>query len=133
MSLWEKFKYRVSKTIEAWNGTYSKRLFTFITVNAVLWVWCSYGLAYKGRYEIAQELSRTAISCILGTVIVNASKSALENVSKYGWKGKQESHISVPEHDMGIYEDITERSNYGASQSFGEPTGFGDDEGIGGI
>ena len=106
MSLWEKIKYRVSKTIEAWNGTYSKRLFTFITVNAVLWVWCSYGLAYQGRYEIAQELSRTAISCILGTVIVNASKSALE---------------------------ITERSNYGASQSFGEPTGFGDDEGIGGI
>lgn len=155
MRFFEKIRKTISSGIRAWNETYSKRLFTLIAFNAILWVWCSYILAWFGRYEIAQELSRTAITCILGVVITNASKSALENVSKYGWKGRNTSENS----EAAVYGDnsgyVGEYSHYslngnmgasGSSEGYSgnwqyytvdselsvSDTGFGDDEGIGG-
>lgn len=79
---------RVARFKRKWGETYTKRITTFIMVNAVLWVWCSYGLALLGRYEIAQSLSQTAITAILGVVITNGAKSVTENVSKNGYVGK---------------------------------------------
>lgn len=64
--------------------SYTKVIVFVIVINAVLWVWCSYFLAYLGRYEIAQALSQTAITTILGTVITYCFKSLVENVNKHG-------------------------------------------------
>lgn len=64
--------------------SFTKVIVLVLLINAIAWVWCSYGLAYLGRYEIAESLSQTAITTILGTVIAYCTKSAVENVNKYG-------------------------------------------------
>lgn len=73
----------------AWAETYSKRITTFLLVNAVLWIWASYFLAWRDHAQIAQQLSQTACTTILGTIISNAAKSTIENVSKNGFVGKK--------------------------------------------
>lgn len=72
-----------------WAETYSKRITTFLLVNAVLWIWASYYLAWKDHAQIAQQLSQTACTTILGTIISNAVKSTIENVSKNGFVGRK--------------------------------------------
>ena len=81
-------KKRLERLLTAWGETYTKRITTFIILNAIAWVWCSYILAWCGRYEIAQSLSQTALTAILGVVITNGVKSTTENVSKNGYVGK---------------------------------------------
>ena len=75
---------KVKKTKKDWFDSFTKIAVGVILANAVAWVWCSYILAYLGRYEIAETLSETAISVILGTFITYAVKSLVENISKYG-------------------------------------------------
>lgn len=67
-----------------WLDSFTKVIVTVLLVNAMAWVWCSYGLAYLGRYEIAESLSETAITTILGTVIAYCTKAVIENVNKHG-------------------------------------------------
>ncbi|MCC8123356.1 MAG: hypothetical protein LIO58_07435, partial [Oscillospiraceae bacterium] len=55
----------------------------------ILWVWCSYLLAYLGRTEIAESLSKVAITEIIGVVLVYCLKSLVENISKHNtWPDK---------------------------------------------
>lgn len=63
-------------------GTTSKRVVWLCLGNGVAWVWCSYLLAYLGRAEIAEGLSKVAITEIIGVVLVYALKSLVENLSK---------------------------------------------------
>lgn len=49
--------------------------------NGVAWVWCSYLLAWCGRAEIAESLSKVAITEIIGVVLIYCLKSLLENLS----------------------------------------------------
>lgn len=65
-------------------NSYTKLVVLVILINAIAWVWCSYVLAYLGRYEIAESLSQTAISTILGTIISYCAKSLVENINKHG-------------------------------------------------
>ncbi|MBQ2767759.1 MAG: hypothetical protein IJF49_06755 [Clostridia bacterium] len=69
---------------KSWLDSYTKLIVLVILINAIAWVWCSYGLAYLGRYEIAESLSQTAITTILGTVIAYCTKSTVENVNRHG-------------------------------------------------
>ena len=62
--------------------TTTKRALWFCLGNGVGWVWCSYALAFLGRTEIAESLSRTAVTEIIGVVLAYAIKSVLENLSK---------------------------------------------------
>ena len=64
--------------------SFTKIAVTVVLLNACAWVWCSYILAYLGRYEIAESLSQTAVTAILGTFISYAVKSAIENINKNG-------------------------------------------------
>lgn len=64
--------------------SYTKVIVMVIVINACAWVWCSYILAYLGRFEIAESLSQTAVTAILGAFISYAVKSAVENVNKNG-------------------------------------------------
>ncbi|MBQ2766645.1 MAG: hypothetical protein IJF49_01030 [Clostridia bacterium] len=72
------------KSAKSWLDSYTKLIVLVILINAIAWVWCSYGLAYLGRYEIAESLSQTAITTILGTVIAYCTKSTVENVNRHG-------------------------------------------------
>lgn len=51
-------------------------------VNGCSWVWCSYLLAYIGRTEIAESLSKVALTEIVAVVFTYAIKSLFENISK---------------------------------------------------
>lgn len=66
--------------------TFTKLAVAVILINATAWVWCSYGLAYLGRYAIAESLSERAIETILGTFVTYAVKSAAENINRHGLK-----------------------------------------------
>lgn len=68
--------------------TYMKRIVMFILINAVLWVWCSYALAFLGRYEIAESLSETAVTSVIATILTYGIKSTVEKISEYGFVGK---------------------------------------------
>lgn len=62
--------------------TTTKRAVWFCLVNGVLWVWCSYLLAYLGRSAIAESLSKVAITEIVSVFLTYALKSLFENLSK---------------------------------------------------
>ena len=52
-------------------------------MNGVAWVWCSYLLAYLGRTQIAESLSKIAITEIIGVILVYCIKSLFENISQH--------------------------------------------------
>lgn len=82
-------KKKKEKKLKApWMETYTKKIVTIITFNAIGWVWASYILAYLGRYEIAEELARSVVTAIIAVVLTYSLKSLMENVSKHGYKGK---------------------------------------------
>lgn len=59
--------------------------------NGCAWVWCSYLLAYLGRTEIAQDLSKVALTEIIAVILAYAIKSILENLSKHNkWPDKDQ-------------------------------------------
>lgn len=67
---------------EGRKSTTTKLIVWFCLGNGVAWVWCSYILAYLGRGEIAESLSKVAITEIVGVVLVYCLKSLAENLSK---------------------------------------------------
>ena len=70
--------------------TTTKRVVWFCLGNGVAWVWCSYILAYLGRTEIAESLSKVALTEIVAVVLTYALKSLFENLSKNNsWPDKQ--------------------------------------------
>ena len=62
--------------------TTTKYLVWLCLCNGIAWVWCSYLLAWLGREEIAESLSKAAVTEIVGVVLVYAAKSLFENLSK---------------------------------------------------
>lgn len=72
--------------------TFSKLLVIWLILNGTAWTWCSYFLAYKGKEEIAEALSKTVVVEILGVVIVYSVKALFENLSKNNdWPDKPKS------------------------------------------
>lgn len=66
-----------------------KGILWFCVVNGCGWVWCSYLLAYLGRIEIAQDLSKVALTEIVAVVAAYTGKSLMENLSKHNnWPDK---------------------------------------------
>ena len=124
-----KLRRKVSSILTAWNETYMKRIVGLILRNAVLWVWCSYILAWFGRYEIAQQLSIAAVTSIVSVVLTYALKSGVENVSKYGWRGKVGVKQSDNEGEVVLIgADSEEVSSVGLdAEGIGEDSAGGDD------
>ena len=59
-------------------------------MNGFAWVWCSYLLAYLGRDQIAESLSKLAITEIVGVVLIYCIKALTENLSKNNdWPDKK--------------------------------------------
>ena len=61
---------------------FSKLIVAWLLVNGTIWIYLSYALAYLGRPEIAETLSKTVVVEILGVMVVYAVKALLENISK---------------------------------------------------
>jgi len=74
--------------------TTTTKLIVFLCLlNGFAWVWCSYLLAWCGRAEIAENLSKVAITEIIGVVLVYCVKSLFENISKNNnWPDKPKNN-----------------------------------------
>ena len=55
--------------------TFTKRWFGIILKHSIVWVYLSYILAFMGKEQIAETLSITAVTTILGAFITYAIKS----------------------------------------------------------
>lgn len=60
----------------------TKAITWFILINSVAWVWFSYILAALDKIQIAESLSSTAVTSIIGVVFAYCIKSGFENLSK---------------------------------------------------
>lgn len=77
---------------------YSKRLLNRIITHSILMMWATYGLAYLGREEIAEALSKTIVTSIIAIVVGYLVKSVFENISKYTTAfGENVPPIPIPE------------------------------------
>lgn len=77
-------------------STTTKKVVWFCLGNGVAWVWCSYILAYLGRAEIAESLSKVALTEIVAVVLTYALKSLFENLSMNNtWPDKTKKEAPV--------------------------------------
>lgn len=75
-------------------ATTTKRIVWACLINGIGWVWCSYGLAFLGRTEIAESLSRTAVTEIIGVVLLYCTKSLFEKRKSFGGIGRKEEQVT---------------------------------------
>ncbi len=75
--------------------TTTKRVVWFCVINGVGWVWCSYLLAYLGRENIAESLSKTAVTEIIAVVLLYCLKSLFEKRESFGAVGKKKETDEV--------------------------------------
>lgn len=61
---------------------YSKRMLTKIVNHSMLMMWASYVLAWFGKVDIAETLSKTIAASIIAVVVGYLAKSVIENISK---------------------------------------------------
>lgn len=81
-------------------STTTKRIIWLCLCNGVAWVWCSYLLAYLGRAEIAESLSKVALTEIIAVVLVYCLKSLAENLSKNNtWPDRPEKRVQQQDAD----------------------------------
>lgn len=82
--------------------TTSKRVLWICLGNGIAWVWCSYLLAWFGRSEIAESLSKVAITEIIGVVMGYFLKSLFENFSKNNtWPDKSKADETDQSDEIG--------------------------------
>lgn len=75
-------------------------MITWIVVNATVWVYMTYALAFIGREAIAESLSKQIVKVILSVPVVYGIKAAIENVFKYNIKKNDEEEIEDEEDQL---------------------------------
>lgn len=63
--------------------TTTKQLLWLFAINGILWIWCSYILAFMGQAQIAESLSSTVCTIIIGQFAFYIFSKTVENLSKY--------------------------------------------------
>ena len=78
--------------------TNTERIIWACLIHGFFWVDCSYLLAWLQRNEIAQDLSKVAITEIIGVVLIYAIKEGAANLSKNNiWPDKPKTEIKTEE------------------------------------
>lgn len=76
----------------------TKKILWLCLLNGLLWVWCSYALAFMAALRpvesgeiinIAESLSTAAITEIIGVVLVYCTKALFEKRKDFGEVGKE--------------------------------------------
>lgn len=95
-------------TVEKPKMETTKKVMWVCLIMGFLWVWCSYILAWMDRIQIAESLSATAVTEIIGVVLAYCIKSAVENLSKNNhWPDK------VKTDEQGLQPEREEPSDVG--------------------
>lgn len=81
---------------------FSKIIVIFLLLNSIAQTWASYLLAYLGRVEIAETLSKTVVVEVLGVIAVYSMKALAENLSKNNtWPDKEKKSGEETESTYG--------------------------------
>jgi ABC-type transport system involved in cytochrome bd biosynthesis fused ATPase/permease subunit len=81
--------------------TFSKLLVAWLLVNGTVWIYLSYALAYLGRGQIAETLSKTVVVEVIGVMVVYSLKALVENLSKNNqWPDRQSKTTDKIEKDL---------------------------------
>ena len=65
----------------------SKQLIWLFSINGILWIWCSYALAFMDKMQIAESLSSNVCTVVLGQMGMYLITKTLENCFKYNEGG----------------------------------------------
>lgn len=77
--------------------SYTKSIVTFILVNAVVWVYLTYILAFMDKTAIAEQLSIVVVKVIIYTILSYLIKALVENVFKFNFISKIEENPYINE------------------------------------
>lgn len=85
---------------------YSKRLLTRIVNSSIFMMWGTYVLAWYGKTEIAETLSKTIAASIIAVVVGYLAKSVIENISKHTDTFGKNIDIIQPEINFDDTDDV---------------------------
>lgn len=85
---------------------YSKRLLTRIVNSSILMMWGTYVLAWYGKTEIAETLSKTIAASIIAVVVGYLAKSVIENISKHTDTFGKNIDVIQPEINFDDTDDV---------------------------
>lgn len=95
-SIFARIKAFFKKIDKKRDSEYSKRLLTKIVNHSLLMMWASYVLAWYGKTEIAETLSKTIASAVIAVVVGYLAKSVIENLSKNTTCFGQNINMNIP-------------------------------------
>lgn len=72
-----------AKAIASTFSTTSKQLVWMFSINGMLWIWCSYILAFLDKAVIAEQLSSNVCTVVIGQMVCYLVTSTIENSLKY--------------------------------------------------
>lgn len=99
------FANALAKTL----ATTSKQLVWVYAINSVLWIWCSYLLAFMNKGQIAETLSSTVCTIVIGQLAFYLVTSTVENIFKYNdIFGPRMKYDPTPEIMRSVYTEETD-------------------------
>ena len=115
-------------------ATTSKQLLWFYSINGVLWIWCSYILAFMDRVQIAEALSSDVCKIVLGQIGFYLISKTIENIFKYNdiFKSRKKENENNEEvnYNVDIQIPVPQPVEFSGSSS-DESESEDDDESVG--
>lgn len=68
--------------MKKWLETTTKQLVWWLIIHSTIWIYGTYMLAFLGREDIAESLSKVIVTEIIGTVFLYIVSKTVENVFK---------------------------------------------------
>lgn len=68
--------------MKKWLETTTKQLVWWLIIHSTIWIYATYMLAFLGREDIAESLSKVIVTEIIGTVFLYIVSKTVENVFK---------------------------------------------------
>lgn len=98
----------------------TKQLVWLFSINGILWIWCSYVLAFMDKVQIAESLSSNVCTVVLGQLGMYLVTKTVENVFRYNnFGGKslytydnQNVEVNNTVTESEVVEDGTEADQY---------------------
>lgn len=107
------FANALAKTL----ATTSKQLVWVYAINSVLWIWCSYVLAFMNKGQIAETLSSTVCTIVIGQLAFYLVTSTVENIFKYNdIFGPRMKYDPTPEIMRNVHAEETDHVEQPISQ-----------------
>ena len=69
--------------MKKWLETTTKQLVWWLIVHSTVWIYATYILAFLGREDIAESLSKIIATEIIGTMMLYIVSKTVENVFKH--------------------------------------------------